>query len=261
MALPGLPQGQPQGAAPQDKSKFVDDDQPNVSPEEQAQYDQFMSNALKLIYTPEGVRPEVLQALKAGQGAPAAATAPSAQQQPPPQGGPQGDQEQGEAPDSEQAEGEPPAGDTEQGEAPDAEQPEGEASAQGGKPSAPIMALASAAVTIVSQLDDSARKAGKPISDDVLFHGGLDVVQELAEVADAAKIHDYSQEDITGAFAQAVDQYRAKAVSDGRTTDDTLKQQFGEINQADQEGKLGDILPGLSSGPPQGEPPVQSQGG
>lgn len=222
MALPGLPQGQQQ-QAPQggDDSKYVDDEQPNVSPEEQAQYDQFMGNALKLIYTPEGVRPEVLQALQAAKGAPAA------------------------APTGEQAEGGQPEGG--EGETPAAKEQQ-----QGGNPA--VLALAHAGVTIVSQLDDSARQAGKPISDDVLYHGGLDVLQELAEVAQAAKIHDYSEEEITGAWAQAVDMYRPKAIKDGRTTEDTLKQQFGEINQADEAGNLGTVLPGLGSGGPGQQP-------
>jgi hypothetical protein len=247
MALPGLPQGQQQ-QAPQggDSGKYVDDGQPNVSPEEQAQYDQFMGNALKLIYTPQGVRPEVLQALQAAKGAPSAPTSPQQPQT--------GEQAEGAQPEA--GEGETPAEDAQEQQPADGAQPNDQGEGQGGNPA--VMALAQTTVTIVGQLDDSAREAGKPISDDVLYHGGLDVLQELAEVADAAKIHDYTQEEMTGAFAQAVDMYRQKAIADGRTTDDTLKQQFGEINQADQQGKLGEILPGLGNGGP-GQPPDQSQ--
>lgn len=204
-----LPQPKPTGnAAPEaamegqqpDPSK-VADGEPNVSPEEQAEYEMFMDNAFELLYRDgeEGgeVRPEVLEALAKDDNA---------------------------------------------------------------APNGPIMALSAAAVAIVSQLDDSARKAGKPISDDVLMQGGLDVVTELAEIADAAKIHDYSEEDITGAFAQAVDMYRPKAIQDGRTSEETLKGQFNEINEAEAAGKLGDVLPGLGT-QTVGEPPVQAQEG
>lgn len=182
----------------------VADGESNVTPEEQAEYDQFMQNALTLLYESgeDGgqVRPQVLDALKAGN---------SGQQQ---EGGPN------------------PA----------------------------ILALAHAAVTVVAQLDDSARKAGKPVSDDVLYHGGVAVIEELAEIAEAAKIHDYSEEDMTGAFAQALDMYRSKAIEDGRTSEETLKGQFAEINEAEAAGTLGDVLPGLP-GATAGEPPVQAE--
>lgn len=217
--LPGLPQGKPtgnaapeaasEGAAP-DAAKYLSDDQANVTPEEQAEYEQAMNNALELLYTDKGVRPELLEQLKAGGGAVEAAASP--------------------------------------------DQPN--ASGNG-----PILALAQAAVTIVGQLDDSAREAGKPISDDVLYHVGADVTAEIAEIAEASKIHDYSEEDITGAFMQALDMYRDKAIADGRTSKETLEGQFNEINQAEAAGKLGDILPGLGGGQTVGEAPVQAQQG
>lgn len=182
-------------------SKYLDDDAPNVTPEEQAEYDQVMENALTLMYTPEGVRPEIVQALSV-------------------------------------------------------EQEEGEA---GQQVNSAILALAQSAVTIVARLDDSAREAGKPISDEVLYHAGFDVVQELAEIAEASKIHDYSEEDITGAFAQALDMYREKAIADGRTNEETLKAQFNEINQAESEGRLDELLPGLGGQAMMGEQPAEEE--
>ena len=116
------------------------------------------------------------------------------------------------------------------------------------------MALAQAAVTIVSKLDDSSREAGMTLTDDVLGQTGLTVIELLAEVADAAGIYDYSEEDMTGAYAQAIDMYREKAIADGRTDEDTLKAQFEEINQADAAGQLDTMLPGLG-----GQAPVEQQ--
>lgn len=189
---------------PQADPSQVADDESNVTPEEQAEYDQFMQNALTLMYESgdDGgqVRPQVIDALRAAEGG--------------------GQQE--------------------------------------GGPNPAILALANAAVTVVGQLDDSARKAGKPVSDDVLYHGGVAVIEELAEIAEAAKIHDYSEEDMTGAFAQALDMYRSKAIQDGRTSEETLKGQFAEINDAEAAGRLGDVLPGLP-GQTLGEPPVQAE--
>ena len=202
-----LPIPKPQGnAAPEaaaegarDPSKYVDDGEPNVSPEEQAEYEQFMDNAFKLLYADDAVRPEVLQALQVG---------------------------------------EPTT-------------PDG--------PNPAILALAQAAVTIVQRLDDSAREQGKVISDDVLIHGGMAVVEELGEIADAGKIYDYSEEDLTGAFELAVDMYRPKAIADGRTTEETLKGQFAEINEAESAGRLGDVLPGLGEPTTAGDPPVATR--
>lgn len=181
---------------PQTASQPLDEEQGNVSPEEQAQYDQFMENALTLIYVQgqDGgeVRPEILQALQV--------------------------------------------------------QPE-EGAPQEGTPNPAVLALAQTTVTIVSQLDDSAREAGQPVTDDVLYHGGLAVTEELAEVADAAKLYDYTEEDIAGAFAQAVDMYREKAIADGRTDKQTLEGQFNEVNQAEAAGQLDSVLPGLGGAP------------
>lgn len=205
-----LPPAKPTGnAAPEaaaegmqrDPAKYVEDDEPNVSPEEQAQYDLAWNNVLEIIY-PKGeeaqVEPSVLEALKA-----------------------------------------PPAEDD-----------------KGGNPA--IMALANTAVTIVGKLDDSAREAGKPITDEVLAEIGKDTIEELGEIAGAAKIYDYSEEDLTGAFVLALDMYRPKAIADGRTSEETLKGQFDEINQAEAAGKLGDVLPGLGA-QTVGEPPVQAE--
>lgn len=114
---------------------------------------------------------------------------------------------------------------------------------KGGNPA--VLALANTAVQVVSKLDASSKEQGFQIPDDVLYHAGSEIVAMLAEVAEAAGIHDYSEEEINGAFLQAVDNYRPIAEQMGRTDDATLKQQFGEIEQADEQGQLGQLLPGI----------------
>lgn len=218
-------------------SKYLDDAEPNVSPEEQAQYDQFMANALQLIYRDGNdggeVRPEVLTALRVKEptdNAQKSVSLPDDKQQAPVAvAEPQAQPDQGSPPEQGAQPGSPAKGRVE------------------------IMALAQATVTIVGQLDDSAKKAGSPITDDVLQHGSLDVLRELAEIAGAAKIHDYNEQDIMGAYAQAIDIYRPKLIADGRTDESTLKEQFSQLNNADQAGKLGEVLPGMGDAaqPPQ----------
>jgi hypothetical protein len=124
----------------------------------------------------------------------------------------------------------------------------------GGNPA--VLALANTAVQIVSKLDISSKEQNIEIPDDVLYHAGAEIIEMLAEVAEAAKIHDYTQEEINGALVQAVDSYRTIAERMGRTNDETLKGQFKEILDADSQGRLGDVVPGLGD-QTVGEPPVQ----
>jgi hypothetical protein len=125
---------------------------------------------------------------------------------------------------------------------------------QGGNPS--IMALANATFNIVKKLDESAIEQGVPISDDVLYHGGTEILEELAEVARTAGIHDYTEEEMSGALYQTVDLFRDHAIKTGRTSEETLKSQFGEVEEADAAGKLGDLLPGFD-GTTLGAPAVE----
>ena len=195
------PEVSAEGAPPAPGEATINSEDGNVSPEEQAEYDEFVGHAMDLMYKDgeEGaaVMPEILEALNVG----------------PPQG-----------------------------------------AEEGANPA--IMALAQTAVTIITKLDDSAREQGRVISDDVLMHGGVEIIEQLGDIAEAANFYDYSEEDMIGAFQQAVDLYRPKLIADGRTTEETLKAQFAELNEADAAGKLGDVLPGLGEAT-MGEPPVQ----
>lgn len=129
--------------------------------------------------------------------------------------------------------------------------PEGDKGEEGSQGQSPqIVALANTAVQITMRLDDTAREAGKPLSDDVLLEGGKSVIEELAEVAEAAGLHDYTEEEMTGAFAMAMDLYRDKAIADGRTDEETLKGQFNELVEADKQGRLGEMLPGAPARDP-----------
>lgn len=200
MGLMQSPAGAP---AEKDPSRYTDEEDSNVSPEEQAAYEQAVENAAQLMFDVKTnkVRPEILQSLTA---------------------------EKTEAPvdeNGEQGQAQPPH----------------------------IMALANTAVTLVEKLDDSAREAKQPLSDDVLMELGQTVVEMLVEHAEAEGIQEYSQDDIDGAFITAADMYRAKAIADGRTDEETLKGQWDELITADQQGRLGEVLPGADQAPPEQE--------
>ena len=138
----------------------------------------------------------------------------------------------------------------------DAAQPEGAQDEQGEQSTAgnpAVQALAATATQVVQKLDTAAHEQGYQITDDVLYHAGVEILEMLAEVAETAGFHSYSEDELQGALYQAIDNYRPIAERMGRTDDATLKQQFGEIVAADEQGKLGEVLPGLNS--------QQSEGG
>lgn len=169
---------------------------PNVSPEEQQQYDQFVNNALELIY-PQGsngdVAPVILQHLSGQFG-------------------------QDEAQMLAQAD--PPVSNN------------------------PTDNLAATAVLVVIMVEASAANAKAQIDDAVLYHAGLAIIEELAEVAQAASIHDYGDKEMEASFYRALDIYR---VTSPRADQNTLSQEFGEIEQADKSGNLGQLIPGIDS--------------
>lgn len=272
-----LPTAKPTGnAAPEASTEgqgTVGDGIPNVSPEEQQQYETFVKEAAKLIYidTPQGsrVNPAILQALTSKGDAQPAQTpkpgglmgSPSAQPStsdtaPAVQDGAvasmQAADTQATAPAAIAGDPDPNGGSSPVGMAPhstsaptDSGTPTDAQAGAHGEGNAHIVALANTAVQIVAKLDDSARASGVPIPDEVLYHGSVEIIEELGQVAMDAKLYDYSEKDLQGALYQAIDIYRPKLEESGRTSKEILTQQFQELNQASNEGKLGQVLPGL----------------
>lgn len=111
-------------------------------------------------------------------------------------------------------------------------------------PQAPTDVLAATSVLIVLSLDASAGAADHAIDDDVVMHGGIALLEELAEVMEAAGIHDFSEEELENATYRAFDLFR---LSSPRVDQDALKQQFGQIVEADRSGSLDQLLPGIGS--------------
>lgn len=108
----------------------------------------------------------------------------------------------------------------------------------------PTMNLAMASVSIVTGLVQSAKQAGQKIPGDVLFHAGAQIVELVAEAAEGFKLAEYSEEDIERAFYIAVDMFGQQGLSTGDIDPETMKADFAELQKADQEGRLDDMLPG-----------------
>lgn len=212
------PAKEPKAAAPADKAQPapLDDDEEEqgepASPEEQALYEQVVTQAYRLIYTPEGKVNDATLGRLAGEGGQAAPAQGGAASAPPPAGG------QGEA-----------------------AKPEGLPEANG-----PVDHLANTAAIITKKVADSARENRIEIPPDVLMAAGREILEELATVAEAGGVHDYSQEEMNAAWLRGLDIFREMGMADGTIDGEALKGEFQQIVEADAQGQLDALLPGLS---------------
>ncbi|MEK9722784.1 MAG: hypothetical protein VW405_04780 [Rhodospirillaceae bacterium] len=129
----------------------------------------------------------------------------------------------------------------------------------------PIDGLAATTAMVVKRVDQAAREKGSPFSDDVLLHGGAEVMGYIAQLAEDAGIHSYSDEDIETAGYRAMDLYREMSQKDGSIDQQAAAQDFNELIQADKAGKLGQMIPGIEEKAAQmnsrgGDPQQQKQG-
>lgn len=160
----------------------VEDDTPNVSEAEQQQYDAFVENAMRLMYTEDGqVLPELMQRLRAGK---------------------------------------------------------------------PQDALAQSAVWVTMLTENSAKQNQQPIADEVLFHAGKEILEQLAEIVEASGYHEFKEGELQGAWYSALDMYReANTGEGGRFNPEEAAAQFEALNEADQQGRADEIIPGFSELP------------
>jgi hypothetical protein len=162
---------------PADLRDDVAEEQPNVSEDEQAAYDQFVGNALMLIYDEKSM-PSVVKMLEGN--------------------------------------GNPKEG------------------------------LAGAAVSIVQRLHESATNAGREIPGDVMLHGGLQIVEELAELQADAGIAKLAAGEVEGAYYRALDMYREHLQKTGAIDQQALEQDMVTMANADKAGRLDEVVPGAS---------------
>lgn len=153
------------------------EDESNVTPEEQAQYERFVGNGMNLIYD-EKVMPGLIKRMSVG-----------------------GD---------------------------------------------PVEALASVTSQVLLKVMQSAAKAGKPITDDaLLLQGGLELLELLAELAQVAKIHSYTDQEKEAAGYRAADLVREQMAQNGQLDQAQQQKDAQEWVQADRTGQLDQMAPQL----------------
>jgi hypothetical protein len=173
----------PQGTGSPDSHWPADDgpdETPNVSPEEQAQYDAFVGNGRRLVYddrSANGVNPDILASLRATDD--------------------------------------------------------------------PVQDLAVTAASLVTGLIENAAAAGRRIDPDIAFHGGVELLEDLADLADAARIHDFREKELEAAMYRAMDIVLKN--NPGAMVDQVgAERQFGDLMRQDRAGTLAQAMPALA---------------
>ena len=110
----------------------------------------------------------------------------------------------------------------------------------------PVEGLANAALTVVTQLDQSAKQKGVEISPDVKYHGAEELLSQMAELAEAAGVHEFSDEELEQAFFLALDMYRVGKQESGELDNNAIQQDMQMLVDADKQGQLDQVVPGAS---------------
>ncbi len=109
----------------------------------------------------------------------------------------------------------------------------------------PMDGLANTTAMVVMRVEDAAREAGQEVSPDVVFHGGAEILEDLADLAQQAGIHTFDDKELEGASYQALDIYRDQRQKQGKLDMGAIQQDFSQMIEADQMGTLGQMLPGI----------------
>lgn len=110
----------------------------------------------------------------------------------------------------------------------------------------PVEGLANSLYAVVMRLEDSAEKAGKEFSGDVKYHGATEIMEHMVELAEAAGIHEYSDQNMESALTIALDLYRVAKQQSGEIQPEQFQDELAMLQQAEQEGRLDEVLPGIT---------------
>lgn len=109
----------------------------------------------------------------------------------------------------------------------------------------PVEGLANALVMVVTRLEDSAGEQGTQLSPDVMMHGGTELLEQMADLAEKGGVHEFDEKEMESALYMAMDMYRSTRQQQGKLPEDQLKADMQQLVQADQAGELDQIIPGI----------------
>jgi 5,10-methenyltetrahydromethanopterin hydrogenase len=93
----------------------------------------------------------------------------------------------------------------------------------------------------VSGLLRSAKQAGHQVEPEIAFQGGVELLEALAQLADASNIHDYSEKELENSLYAAMDIFLKN--NPDMVDQPEAQQEFAAVVQADKNGTLEQILP------------------
>lgn len=110
----------------------------------------------------------------------------------------------------------------------------------------PLQTMAQTLVWLVTIIEEDAKRNNMNIENDVLFHASKEILEQLVEIAEAAKLHDFKQAEMQGIWYNALDLYReANSDETGRFNPEEAKAAFEQLNEADKEGRANEVVPGF----------------
>lgn len=113
-------------------------------------------------------------------------------------------------------------------------------------PKDPGATLANITVTIVHKAEDSARASGLKPDSSTILEAGKTVLEDVASLAFRARLQDYTEAQLEGAFYRAIDQYRAMSDAAGTLDKAAAQKEFAAMVQAEKDGTLDRVVPGAT---------------
>lgn len=110
----------------------------------------------------------------------------------------------------------------------------------------PVEGLASATVYVVDAVRKSAEKAGQQVPDEVVFHAGFELVSNVATLSAAARVHEFSEDEIEQAIYIGLDLYATMEMQEGRLDAESALNDFETVVAADKAGRIDDVIPGAT---------------
>lgn len=130
----------------------------------------------------------------------------------------------------------------------------------------PLVAIAATTVIIVVGIQKIAKGTPDEPADAIVMHGAAAILEELAEIWMRRNKQQLQEDDVHKALSMAADIYREVGADAGLVDENALKDQFQMLVKADKEGKLAEVSPDLAGinkaaeiNAQQGDDPTQDQ--
>lgn len=108
-----------------------------------------------------------------------------------------------------------------------------------------VGALADATLAVLGRLEASAGQKGHQIGPDILLHGGVEILESIAEIARVARVYDYSEDEMEAATYRAIDSYRQAKQQSGEFDQRAAQEDMAIFQEAEKNGALESQFPGL----------------